>query len=88
MPNNNRKKEHYGSFLTIKNEQLEINSSNIYGVYPDIIIKMVEQLDLCIAKHKRVFVLRFDLHLDEYSDDNKEISNFMKAQIQRIKRHK
>jgi uncharacterized protein YycO len=86
MPNNNRKKEHYGSFLTINNEQLEINSSDEYGVYPDIIIKMVEQLDLCIAKHKRVFVLRFDLHLDEYSDDNKEISKFMKAQIQRIKR--
>jgi len=86
MLKQNRKKEHYGSFLTINNEQLEINSSNIYGVYPVIINKMVEQLDLCIAKHKRVFVLRFDLHLNEYSDDNKEISKFMKAQVQRIQR--
>jgi len=82
----NRKKEHYGSLLTINNEQLEINSTETLGVYPIIIEKMVEQLDNCIAIHKRVFVLRFDLHLNEYSGDNKQVSTFMTSQKQRIRR--
>jgi hypothetical protein len=57
------------------------------GVYPIIIEKMVEQLDICIAIHKRVFVLRFDLHLKEYSGDNKIISTFMNRLKQWIKRN-
>ena len=86
MPTNNRKKEHYGSLININGEQLEINSSDTLGVYPVIIEKIVEQLDKSLYIHKRVFVLRFDLHLDNYSDNNKEISKFMKAQVQRIRR--
>ena len=86
MSKRNRKKEHYGSLININGEQLEINSTNTLGVYPIIIEKMVQELDKAINLYKRVFVLRFDLHLNHYSDDNKEISNFMKAQVQRIKR--
>ena len=87
MTKRNRKKEHYGSLLTINNEQLEINSTDTLGVYPKIIEKIVEQLDICIAIHKRVFVLRFDLHLKEYSGDNKTISTFMNRLKQWIKRN-
>ena len=87
MTKRNRKKEHYGSLLTINNEQLEINSTDTLGVYPKIIEKVVEQLDICIAIHKRVFVLRFDLHLKEYSGDNKIISTFMNRLKQWIKRN-
>ena len=86
MPKRNRKKEHYGSLLTINNEQLEINSTDTLGVYPKIIEKIVEQLDICIAIHKRVLVVRFDLSLDEYSGDNHTISTFINRQKQRIQR--
>jgi hypothetical protein len=57
------------------------------GVYPIIIEKMVDQLDICLQIHKRVFVLRFDLHLKEYSGDNKIISTFMNRLKQWIKRN-
>jgi len=77
MPSKNRKKEHFGSCLTINSEKLVVNSSNIHGVYPIIIERLVEQLDAAIRIHKRVLVLRFDLHLREYSGDNKIISTFM-----------
>ena len=87
MTKRNRKKEHYGSLLTINNEQLEINSTDTLGVYPKIIEKMVEQLDICLQIHKRVFVLRFDLHLKKYSGDNKTISTFMNRLKQWIKRN-
>ena len=86
MSKRNRKKEHYGSLININGEQLEINSTDTLGVYPIIIEKMVGELDKMIARYKRVFVLRFDLHLNNYSADNKEVSTFMKAQVQRIKR--
>ena len=86
MLTNSRMKEHYGCFLPVKNEPLKILSDEKYGVYPYMIEKIVEQLDICIAIHKRVLVVRFDLHLREYSDDNHIISTFMTRQKQRIKR--
>jgi hypothetical protein len=86
MPKPNRKKEHYGCFLNVNDEELLINSSETKGVFPYMIERIVEQLDICIAIHKRVLVVRFDLHLREYSDDNHIISTFMTRQKQRIKR--
>ncbi|MDC1541886.1 inovirus Gp2 family protein [Candidatus Pseudothioglobus singularis] len=86
MTKRNRKKEHYGSFLNINGEELKINSTEKLGVYPLIIEKFVVELDKMIARYKRVFVLRFDLHLRQYCDDNKQITAFIKAQVQRIKR--
>ena len=87
MTKRNRKKEFYNHSLIINNEHIEINSTDTLGVYPIIIEKMVEQLDICIDIHKRVFVLRFDLHLKEYSGDNKIISTFMNRLKQWIKRN-
>ena len=74
------------SFLNINGEELKINSSEQLGVYPLIIEKFVIELDKMIARYKRVFILRFDLHLRQYCDDNKQITTFIKAQVQRIKR--
>ena len=86
MLTKSRMKEHYGCFLSVNNKPLKILSDEKYGVYPYMIEKIVEQLDTCIAIHKRVLVVRFDLHLREYSDDNHIISTFMTRQKQRIKR--
>ena len=87
MPTKSRMKEHYGCFLNVNDEELIIKSDNKYGVFPYMIERIVEQLDTCIAIHKRVFVLRFDLHLKEYSGDNKTISTFMNRLNQWIKRN-
>ena len=87
MTKRNRKKEHYSSFITINNEQLEINSNEEYGVYPIIIEKMVEQLDICISIHKRVFVVMFILQHRETSQDNKDISKFKNRLKQWIRRN-
>jgi len=86
MQRKNRKKEHYNSHLIINCEQLTINSSAIHGVYPIIIQKMVEQLDICIAKHKRVLVIRFDLAVNKYSEDNKNLSKFLNQEKQWLRR--
>ena len=81
-----RMKEHYNCFYTFNDENLFINSSETQGIYPNIIEKIVEQLDICLDLHKRVLVVRFDLSLDEYSGDNHIISTFINRQKQRIQR--
>jgi hypothetical protein len=53
MRTKSRMKEHYGCFLPVNNKQLKILSDEKYGVYPYMIEKIVEQLDICIAIHKR-----------------------------------
>jgi hypothetical protein len=79
-----RMKEHNYCFYNYKEEELFINSSKTKGVYPNIIEKIVEQLDTCLAIHKRVLVVRFDLSLNEYSGDNHTISTFINRQKQRM----
>ena len=84
MLTKSRMKEHNYCFYNYKEEELFINSSETKGVYPNIIEKIVEQLDTCLAIHKRVLVVRFDLSLDEYSGDNHTISTFINRQKQRM----
>ena len=79
-----RMKEHYNCFYTFNDENLFINSSETQGIYPNIIEKIVEQLDICLDLHKRVLVVRFDLSIDEYSGDNQTISTFINRQKQRM----
>ena len=84
MLTKSRMKEHYYCFHNYKEEELFINSSKTKGVYPNIIEKSVEQLDICLAKFGRVLVVRFDLSVDEYSGDNHTISTFLNRQKQRM----
>ena len=86
MPTKSRMKKHYGCFYSFNGEELLINSNNNLPVYSQMIERIVEQLDICLAIHKRVLVVRFDLSLDEYSGDNHIISTFINRQKQRIKR--
>ena len=86
MPKRNRKKEHFSRLLTINNEELEVNASHKFGVYVEIIEKMVEQLDACYRIHKRVHVVLFILQHREASQDNKDISRFMNVITQWIRR--
>ena len=83
----NRKTRFFEPKIIIKGEELRINAKKIYGVYPIIIEKMVEQLDICIEIHKRVFVVLFILQHRETSKGNKDISKFMNCQKQWIRRN-
>ena len=84
MLTKSRMKEQYYCFHNYKEEELFINSSKTKGIYPNIVEQIVEQLDICLAIHKRVLVVRFDLSLDEYSGDNHTISTFLNRQKQRM----
>ena len=86
MPKRNRKKVHYSRYLTINNEELEINASNKFGVFIPILERMFGQLDASFRIHKRVHVVLFILQHRETSQDNKDISKFMNVLIQWIKR--
>ena len=86
MPKTNRKKKSFSRYLTIKNEEIEINASKNFGVYPLIMERIVEQLDACFRIHKRVFVVLFILQHRETSQDNKDISKFMNVIKQWVRR--
>jgi len=91
MPTKSRMKEHYNCFHTFNDENLHINSSETNGVFPVIIEKSVEQLDICLDKFGRVLVVRFDLSMDEYSGDNHTISIFLnrlKEKLFKLKRYR
>jgi len=91
MLTKSRMKEHYHCFHSFNDEKLFIYSTNTLGVFPVIIEKSVEQLDICLAKFGRVLVVRFDLSLYEYSGDNHTISVFLnrlKEKLFKLKKYR
>jgi hypothetical protein len=91
MLTKSRMKEHNYCFYNYKEEELFINSSETKGVYPNIIEKEVEQLDICLDKFGRVLVVRFDLSMDEYTGDNQTISIFLnrlKEKLFKLKKYR
>jgi len=66
-----------------KTYSVNINKS---GIYPNIMNKLLEQLDICLDKWKRVLVVRFDLHTAFYSGDNKRVTRFRKNLLRRLQR--
>ncbi|MDX8381902.1 MAG: inovirus-type Gp2 protein [Ghiorsea sp.] len=56
------------------------------GIYKEIMHKVLEQLLTTLAIHKRLLVVRFDLHSSNFSAGNEEISLFRKQIVQWVKR--
>jgi len=48
--------------------------------------RIIEQLDIALDIHKRILVYRFDLHQEEYTPDNKVMTDFRKRLVQKLKR--
>ncbi|KIP72782.1 hypothetical protein SN11_15350 [Vibrio harveyi] len=46
---------------------------------------MIEQLNVMCAKYRRVFVVVFDLHMNDYTEDNQIISQFQRKLFRSIK---
>lgn len=57
-----------------------------YGLYVEMLQQIIEQFEIGLTKWGRVFVLRFDLHCPFEAKDNKQITNFRKRLIQKLKR--
>lgn len=60
-----------------QDQELEINVTKRYGCYHSILKAMKGQLDALLSHYSRVLVIRLDLHLFEYTGDNKKISRLM-----------
>ena len=56
------------------------------GYYTQTMHKIIEQLEICLDKWKRVLVVRFDLHTAFYSGDNKRVTRFMDNLKRRLNR--
>ena len=83
----NRKTVTKDGWIDYKGESLEICNSSKYGVYKETVISFIEQLDLAIAIHRRLLVLRVDLHMNKHTNDNFILSKFMKNIKQYLDRH-
>lgn len=82
----NRKRVSLSETITHDGTVYAINNKPSYGVYLRLLHKIISQLDICIVKWKRVFVIRFDLHQHWHTDKNILVSRFRKNLVERIGR--
>jgi hypothetical protein len=83
----NRKTVIKDGWITYKGEKLEICNSEDYGVYKQLALAFIDQLDVAITIHKRVLVINLIFSTSYYTDTNKKFSAFMKNIKQWIERH-
>lgn len=81
----NRKRVIYDNVVEFQGSEYEVNSKTS-GLYSEIIIRMLSQLDIALKKWRRVFVFRFDLHSAYYAPDNQRISRFKDRLFKRLQR--
>lgn len=86
MPTKNRKTVSYAETINHNGTIYSINGNSIYGVYPQLLHVTIEQLEICISKWRRVFVMRFDLHQKVKASDSKMLTMFRKNLMRRIER--
>jgi len=83
----NRKTEFFKPLITINKEEFRINANSELGIYKQVLLRFISQLDLAYLIHKRLLVYRFDLHLNNPTNDNKIVSRFLNRAKQRLKRN-
>lgn len=82
-----RKTKYFKDYLELDNERLKINAGEGKGIYLEILTRIINQLDMAYSIHKRLLVVRFDLHLRHYTSNNEVISKFIKRTKQWISRN-
>jgi len=84
-PYKNRKYVSHSGVMVRNGTTYAINSKKS-GIYSTILHRIIDQLDICMNKWKRVLLIRFDFHQSFYSKNNKHISRFRKNLIRRLER--
>jgi hypothetical protein len=82
----NRKTITFDGWIVYGGVKIEICNAQKYGVYKEIVISFIKQLDAAISIHKRVLVLRLDFHMNYYTETNYKFSKFMKNITQWLNR--
>ncbi|WP_286237597.1 YagK/YfjJ domain-containing protein [Neptuniibacter halophilus] len=54
--------------------------------YHDILERTSQQLEAMLSYHSKVHVIRYDLHVQEYTETSEDLSKFIRALRQRLKR--
>lgn len=63
-----------------------INNRPSYGVYTRILSRGLDQLEVCLSKWRRVFVIRFDLHQKFHTSKNAMVSRLRDNLLRRFGR--
>ena len=82
-----RKTKYFKEYMELNNECLKINAGLNKGIYLEILTRIISQLDIAYSIHKRLLILRFDLHLNHYTPNNEVISKFIKRTKQWLSRN-
>lgn len=82
----NRKRVSLSGTITRASGVYSINNKPHLGVYLQLLHKAIDQLEICIEKWKRVFVIYFGLHQKLYTPKNGVMTKFRKNLARRIER--
>ena len=84
-PTKNRKYKSMAETITHNGTKYAINAKKS-GIYPQQLHSIIDQLDICVMKWRRVLVLRVELHQNHYTNDSRMITRFRKNLARRLDR--
>lgn len=81
---NNSKRVSYSDVIACDGLEFRVNNRPSYGIYPEMLRKVIRQLDICRQNWGRVFVIRFDLHRSYATPDSLAVSRFRSSLKDRL----
>lgn len=80
------KRVYAASQLSWGGDLLPVNNGNDkHSCYKEILIAIAQQMDAMLSHHSRMLVLRVDLHIEHYTEDNLLLSRFLEKIIKGCK---
>lgn len=72
--------------ICLNGRQLPVNNADgkSLGCFVPILWRLENQMTAVLSHHSRMWVVRFDLHCNEFVEDNQLISRFMKQLMRRL----
>lgn len=72
------RKEIFDEVFEINGKKLPINASSTKGCYFEMLSAIEREMTAMLSNHRKVLMFRFDIHIKEYTPDNKVISDCLK----------
>ena len=72
--------------IQIAGRQLRINNNIYQGCFCEILEDLFHQMSAMLSHHSKLLFLRFDLHCEKFTQDNKIMSDWMRLFKRKLKR--
>lgn len=76
--------KHNSTLMAYKNHAYHVYKPKFQGLKPQLVNKIISSCETMLSHYSKVMVVRIDLHPQQFSADNNQISQFLDLQVEKL----